>query len=180
MSKNALRYPESAIVGGWIGTARISGEIGAAAARLASIDLAPLEGAMKRLVEGATGVAATLAAEGGALTGMQRMQALGRLPRGRMNKTEAAYAEQQLAPRKHLGEIVDYKFESVKLRLADLTWYTPDFSVVLPGGATEIHEVKGRWTDDARVKIKVAAELFGYYRFIAIRRVKGQWIREEF
>ncbi|ENH6340913.1 DUF1064 domain-containing protein [Burkholderia vietnamiensis] len=107
------------------------------------------------------------------------MQALGRLPAGRMNKTEAAYAE-LLAARVHVGEILEFKFESLKLRLADRTWYTPDFAVVLPDGAREIHEVKGHWTDDARVKIKVAAELYPYYQFIAVRRVKGEWVRETF
>ncbi|MFM0151428.1 PDDEXK family nuclease [Paraburkholderia sediminicola] len=167
MSKTALRYPESAIAGGMFGTARVRDAVAGAAARLASTAPVALDAPISQLV-------------GGAQTPTQRMQALGRLPRGRMNKTEAAYAEQQLAPRLHLGEILEYKFEALKLRLADLTWYTPDFSVVLPCGAIEIHEVKGRWTDDARVKIKVAAELFGYYRFIAIRKVKGEWIREDF
>ncbi|EKS9798250.1 DUF1064 domain-containing protein [Burkholderia cepacia] len=107
------------------------------------------------------------------------MQALGRLPAGRMNKTEAAYAE-LLAARVHLGEILEFKFESLKLRLADRTWYTPDFALVLADGTREIHEVKGHWTDDARVKIKVAAELYPYYRFSAVRRVKGEWVREAF
>ena len=51
---------------------------------------------------------------------------------------------------------------------------------MLPDGGREIHEVKGHWTDDARVKIKVAAELYPYYRFSAVRRVKGEWVREVF
>ncbi|WP_345815313.1 DUF1064 domain-containing protein [Paraburkholderia sp. PREW-6R] len=97
------------------------------------------------------------------------MQQLGRLGKGRMNKTEAAYAD-QLEARKHAGDIVDFSFESVKLRLADGTWYTPDFEVTLPGGELEVHEVKGRWTDDARVKFKVAAERYRNRRFIAVFR----------
>jgi len=41
-------------------------------------------------------------------------------------------------------------------------------------GALEAHEVKGRWTDDALVKIRVAAEKFPF-AFIAIRWTKQQW-----
>ncbi|NIF51424.1 DUF1064 domain-containing protein [Burkholderia sp. Ax-1724] len=108
------------------------------------------------------------------------MQALGRQPRGEMNKTEAAYA-QLLGARKHIGEIDWFEFEAMKLRLAGakLCFYTPDFAV-WTGGALELHEVKGFWTDDARVKIKVAAAAFPWARFVAVRRVKGEWIREEF
>lgn len=170
MSKNALRYPESAIAGGVFGTARVRGMVADTAARLAAPGPVPLDAATARLIGGAPVPAPT---------SLQRMQALGRLPAGRMNKTEAAYAE-LLAARPHVGEILEFKFESLKLRLADRTWYTPDFSIVLPDGGREIHEVKGHWTDDARVKIKVAAELYPYYRFSAVRRVKGEWVREVF
>ena len=38
---------------------------------------------------------------------------------GQMNKTEAAY-DRHLADRLRSGEIVRYRFESVKFRLADL------------------------------------------------------------
>ena len=144
------------------GTARVRGMVADTAARLAAAGPVPLDAATARLVGGAP-----------APTPLQRMQALGRLPAGRMNKTEAAYAE-LLAARVHCGEIVEFKFESLKLRLADRTWYTPDFAIVLPDGAREIHEVKGHWTDDARVKIKVAAELYPHYLFIAVQRVKGE------
>ena len=51
--------------------------------------------------------------------------------------------------------------------------------VLRPDGAFEIHEVKGHWEDDARVKIKVAAELYPF-KFIAARKVKGAWLFEEF
>ena len=64
------------------------------------------------------------------------------------------------------GEIAWYKFEGIKFRLADNTFYTPDYAVMLADGTMEIHEVKGYWEDDARVKIKVAAETYPF-RFIA-------------
>lgn len=97
---------------------------------------------------------------------------------GEMNKLEAAYAA-RLESLKLAGEIADYRFECLKLRLADNTFYAPDFMVLKPDGAFEIHEVKGHWEDDARVKIKVAAELYPF-KFIAARKQKGAWLFEEF
>lgn len=90
-----------------------------------------------------------------------------------MNKTEATYGF-RLELRKKAGEIVDYKFESIRLRLAKNTFYTPDYFVVLED-CIEIHEVKGFWEEDARVKIKVAAELYPCFRFIAVRGKAGAW-----
>jgi hypothetical protein len=51
--------------------------------------------------------------------------ALGRLKTGQMNKTEEAYAA-HLGLRKIAGEILRYKFEGIKLRLADNTFLTVD------------------------------------------------------
>lgn len=96
-----------------------------------------------------------------------------------MNKTESAYA-QHLAYRAALGEVVSWVFERIKLRLADNTWYTPDFFIILADGSVEFHEVKGFWRDDARVKWKVAAETFRWAVFVAVRRVRGQWEYERY
>ena len=98
--------------------------------------------------------------------------------RGQMNKLEAAYAA-RLESLKFAGEIADYRFECIKLRLADNTFYAPDFMVLRADGTFEMHEVKGFWEDDARVKIKTAAELFPF-KFIAARKQKGAWVFEEF
>lgn len=95
-----------------------------------------------------------------------------------MNKTEAAYS-------RHLDSIkgsiiVQWKFEAIKLRLADFTFYTPDFMVQTVSGQIEFHETKGFWRDDARVKIKVAASLYPF-RFLGITAAKGGgWDVEEF
>jgi hypothetical protein len=107
-------------------------------------------------------------------------QALGRMKQGRMNQTEKAYAA-HLELRKAAGEVVWYAFEALKLRLADKTFYDTDFTVMLAGGELEVHEVKGFWTDDARVKIKVAAEKYPF-RFIAIKKGKhsAAWVEECF
>lgn len=104
--------------------------------------------------------------------------ALGRLPLGTMNKTEAAYAS-YLEILKHAGEVLWWKFEGVKLRLAYNTFYTPDFAVLMADGLFHCHEVKGFWRDDALVKIKVAASIYPF-RFIAVKKVKEGWQREEF
>ncbi|KAF1698343.1 DUF1064 domain-containing protein [Pseudoxanthomonas jiangsuensis] len=108
--------------------------------------------------------------------------ALGRMKAGVMNKTEADY-DAHLELLRAAGEVQWYRFEGVKLRLADNTFYTPDFAVMAADGVMEMHEVKGFWTDDARVKIKVAADQYPF-RFIAFRpRPKskgGGWDREDF
>jgi hypothetical protein len=94
---------------------------------------------------------------------------------GVMNSTEIRYAN-LLDLRAKAGEIDGYRFESIKLRLADRTWYTPDF-VVMRGDLTaiEFHEVKGFWRDDAKVKIKVAAEMYPEFAFIVAQYIKGNW-----
>lgn len=108
--------------------------------------------------------------------------ALGRLKTGQMNKTEADY-DVVLDTRRQLGEIAWYKFEGIKLRLADNTFYTPDFAVMLISGQMQLHEVKGFWHDDAKAKIKIAADLYPF-EFIAFRKRPkkdgGGWIEEHF
>lgn len=110
------------------------------------------------------------------------LYALGRLKHGEMNKTEQSYA-------KHLdvlltaGEIKWYKFEGMKFRLADKTFYTPDFIVMNKNDEIEVHEVKGYWLDDAKVKIKVAAAMYPF-KFIAIfprlKKNGGGWETKEY
>ena len=110
------------------------------------------------------------------------LQALGRLKAGQMNKTETAYA-QELELRKRYGKIAWFRFEGIKLRLADNTFYTPDFAVMLANGAMELHEVKGFWTDDARVKTKVAASLYPFQIVAVTAKTKksgGGWAFEKF
>jgi hypothetical protein len=101
---------------------------------------------------------------------------------GERNKMEAQY-EVDLKSRMRAGEVVWYRFEGLKLRLADNTFYSPDFVVMLANGQLDCHEVKGRWMDDARVNINVAADRFPF-RFIAItaraKKDGGGWEVEEF
>ena len=108
--------------------------------------------------------------------------ALGRLKTGQLNKTELAY-QNHLETLKSAGAILWYKFEGVKLRLADNTFYTPDFAVMSSDGVMEMREVKGFWQDDARAKIKIAADMYPF-RFMAVKvRAKkdgGGWSVEAF
>jgi hypothetical protein len=114
--------------------------------------------------------------------GQNKSFALGRLKTGQMNKTEARYG-QYLEGKKITGEVLWYKFEGLKLRLADNTFYTPDFAVMNSKSEIECHEVKGFWQDDARAKIKIAADMYPF-RFVAVKvRAKkngGGWEEEEF
>lgn len=99
---------------------------------------------------------------------------------GTMNKTEAKYAL-RLDLLQKAGQILSYRFEALKFRLADRTFYTPDFLVVTPD-QIELHEVKGYWEDDARTKIKVVAEMYPEFAFIAVQWDGKQkaWVREDF
>ena len=105
---------------------------------------------------------------------------------GRMNKTEQAYAS-HLEQLKRSGLIQWWAFEPVSIRLADRTFYRPDFAVVGVDGSLEFHEVKARWgdgkagwEDDARVKIKVAAETFPAFFLAAWPGRSGKWETEGF
>lgn len=109
------------------------------------------------------------------------VQAKGRRKPGCMNRTEAAYAE-YLEQGRRDGLILWYAFDAVKFRLGEKCWYSPDFLVIFMDGIVELHEVKGFWRDDARVKIKVAAERFPFV-FRAVKKVakkNGGWAMEDF
>lgn len=83
-----------------------------------------------------------------------------RIP-GEMNRLEKRWAE-KLEEEQLLGLVACWWYESMKFRLADRTWYTPDFVVVLTDGTIEVHETKGRMEEDAAVKLKVFAELYPF------------------
>ncbi len=106
-------------------------------------------------------------------TGRQRHRA------GEMNKLEQEWAA-MLELRKKTGDtrVLWWAWESVKFRIADKTYYTPDFVVMMEDGELQIHETKGFMEDDARVKVKAVAELFPMRVFV-MRKVKGEWSTEE-
>lgn len=91
-----------------------------------------------------------------------------------MNKLEQAWAN-QLELAKRAGDVIEYRYEAIKLRLADKTFYTPDFMVIQNDGTIRFDETKGFMRDDANVKIKVAASQYERFRFRLIRKIKGEW-----
>ena len=113
----------------------------------------------------------------------KHLQALGRLPVGVMNKSEKEFSE-YLESLRISGSIAAWKFEPEKFRLANNCYYTPDFFTLRADGTVEFFEVKGYWQDDAKIKIKVVAEQFPWYRFTAAyKRSKkdgGGWKFESF
>lgn len=98
-----------------------------------------------------------------------------------MNGLEKKYAA-HLDIRKAVGEIKAWGFERMKLRLAPKTYYSPDFEIVMTDDSIQLHETKGHWEDDARVKVKVAAAMFPEFRFVGVQwvRVMKNWKYEEF
>ena len=92
---------------------------------------------------------------------------------GQMNKLEKDYAG-YLHALQLGGKVEWYMFDAIKLRLADKTFYTPDFLVMQTDGVIEIHEVKGGFIeDDAIVKLKVAAATFPF-RFILVQKKRAK------
>lgn len=84
-----------------------------------------------------------------------------------MNGLESAYAR-QLEERKAAGYIDWYEFEPMRLKLADGTYYRPDFGVVR-NGRLEFHETKGHMREAARVRLNVAADKFPF-AFYLVRK----------
>lgn len=100
------------------------------------------------------------------------MRARGRTNRvpGQMNGLEKAWSL-VLQERKHAGEIVEYWYEPMSLRLGrPRCSYKPDFMTVDNHGYVEFHECKGFMKEAANVRIKVAAEKFPQFVFRLVRK----------
>ena len=75
------------------------------------------------------------------------------------------------------GDILWWKFEPASLRLAPKTFFKPDFMILRKDGLLIIDDTKGFMTDDANVKIKVAASMFPF-QFRIVRKAGkagGMW-----
>lgn len=66
-------------------------------------------------------------------------------------------------------------YEPLRLKLADGTYYTPDFVARSKAGDVIVFEVKGFLREAARVRFNVAKRLYPWMKFIMIRKVSGQW-----
>ena len=110
---------------------------------------------------------------------------------GEMNKTEAAF-DTELRFQRSCGHVVWFAFEAMKFRLADNTFYTPDFAVLYGDGMLRMIDTKGTTKkdgkyrpfveEDAKIKAKIAAEQFPISFALAYRLPKkagGEWVIEE-
>lgn len=105
--------------------------------------------------------------------------ARGHRPRDRYkSKLERKHAA-NLGLRKAAGEILDWKYEPIRIRLADNTFYTIDFLLLMADETIEAHEVKGWHPNirDSRTRWKMAAEVLPWFRwrFITQPRGGGRW-----
>lgn len=93
------------------------------------------------------------------------------------SKMEKAWA-QYLYLRAMAGEIRNYWYEPLNLRLpGDKNFYKPDFLVRDKDDGLTFYEVKGHNQSDDRslVKIKTAAGITPWARFVLVKRIGGQW-----
>lgn len=117
-------------------------------------------------------------------TSKAKLHALGRKKKGEMNATEAKFAN-YLRGLEITGEILWWKHEGMKLQLADNTTLNVDFNVMYADGLLVMIDVKGAKAiieEDAKVKMKVAAEQFPFvfrYAFPRQKKDGGGWIFEE-
>lgn len=122
-----------------------------------------------------------------------RFAKFARRKKGERNKTEAAY-EAHLEALLRAHEIEGYGFESITLKLADNTRFTPDFLVFASDGVVELHDTKGTtrkrrssgameevpWIEeDAKLKLKICAEAFPF-RVFSVFKTKEGWARQQF
>ena len=91
----------------------------------------------------------------------------------KLNKTERAWLE--VIRGRSYREIF---IQSWTWKLGDNCRYTPDF-VVLDGGQLVAFETKGFMRDDALVKLKVAARMLRFVRFVVVKREGNQWIETQ-
>lgn len=116
------------------------------------------------------------------LKGKDRLFALGRLKTGEKNKTEQRYEDEVLRPGSMIGDILWFRFEGIKLRIADNTFLTVDYAVLPLDGILTMVDVKGGQAviqDDARVKMKVAAEAYPFrFQFAYPAKSGGGWTIE--
>ena len=115
-----------------------------------------------------------------------RVKAVAKLARRpNMTEIESAYAD-ELDRRLFAREVHAWYAQPGSIRIGPNTHYRPDFEVVLPSGAIEFHEVKGRKgatfyaPEDSWLKVKVVADARPHYTIVVVWPLKGGgWGRRE-
>lgn len=101
---------------------------------------------------------------------------------GTMNRLEAKYA-QQLELEKKAGLILHWSYESLTVKLADATRLTVDFFVINADGSIDLRETKGFMREEAWCKLKTAASIYPWFRFLLVRKANknsgAEWIIQE-
>lgn len=91
------------------------------------------------------------------------------------SKAEARYAD-VLEAERMAGRIRSWRYEAITLKLADRVRYTPDFLVVYTDLCMALHEVKGGYIrDDARIKLRVAVEMYPWFAWVLAVYSRGAW-----
>jgi hypothetical protein len=98
------------------------------------------------------------------------------------SKTELLYAT-HLELQRRTGEVLDWKYEAIRLVLAPKTVFVPDFLVIMRDKSVHLHEVKGRKNDTywclpvGKLKLKLAADRFPWWplRVVYPGKSSGTW-----
>ena len=94
------------------------------------------------------------------------------------SKLEAEYA-QMLEAQRAAGQIRDWHYEGITIKLADGVRFTVDFNLVGLDGSLSMIEVKGPYMrDDARIKLRVAARAFPMWSWFLVRKQRGAFTVE--
>lgn len=116
---------------------------------------------------------------------------LGELLPPKMSKVEMAYSG-HLALQKSAGEILEFWFEKITLKLGPDCHYKPDFMVMRTDRVLELHEAKPiggagirakggpRFGNDSIVKLRACAGSFPFPCFIVVPEDKGmnRWVKK--
>lgn len=116
---------------------------------------------------------------------------IGELLPPKMSKVEVAY-DAYLTLQKAAGEIVEFWFEKITLKLGPDCRYSPDFMVMRTDRVLELHETKPiggagirakggpRFGNDSIVKLRACAGSFPFPCFIVTPEDKGmsRWVKK--
>ena len=109
-----------------------------------------------------------------------------KMPRKKMTGLELEFA-QVLEVEINQGYIESWHREPMKFCLGAAskktnrrTWYMPDFIAVDYSGKITAYECKGFEREDDRLKLKVAAKLYPWIRWVMMKKINGKWDREMF
>lgn len=103
---------------------------------------------------------------------------------GEKTDPESAW-ENKLLEEQSAGIVHEYRYEPIKLKLCDGTYYIPDYMVLMADGSVYFDECKGSWKAPnqakSRLKLKMAAELYPWFTFRGVvcteipKRDGGGW-----